>query len=229
MKSSLKSLLLGAGLACSPLSASAASLLLPTDSIIGGALVASDFQVGVVGTAAGVNNWPAGEPPQDMINGIIGGGGEKYLNFARLNTGVIITPAASASASLLINSMTLWTANDAPERDPADYQLFGTNSPISGAGPFAFSLFTLINEDSLALPPDRDLVADATGFSQTVTIGATAAYTSYLLLFPNVKGPGGNSMQISEVQFDASPAIPEPGTASLGALALLGLLRRNRK
>ena len=229
MNPSLKSLLIGGTLAASSLSASAANLLVPSDAIIGGILNGSDFQVGVVGTAGGVNNWPAAEPPQDMINGIIGGGGEKYLNFARLNTGVIITPAASASASLLINTMTLWTANDAVERDPADYQLYGTNSPISGGGPFALSLFTLINEDALALPADRDIVGDGTGFSQTVNIGATEAYTSYLLLFPNVKGPDGNSMQISEVQFDASPAIPEPGTAALSGLALLGLMRRRRK
>ncbi len=229
MNPSLKPLIFGAALATSSLSASAANLLVPSDPIIGGALIGSDFQVGVVGTAGGAHNWPAADPPQDMINGIIGGGGEKYLNFFRLNTGVIITPAASASASLLINTMTLWTANDAVERDPSDYQLYGTNSAISGGGPFALSLFTLINEDSLALPADRDALADATGFSQTVTIGATAAYTSYLLVFPNVKGPAGNSMQISEVQFDASPAIPEPGSASLGALALLGLMRRRRK
>jgi len=204
----------------------AANLLTPTDTIIGGAVQGGDFVVGAVGTVGGANNWPTAEPPADLINGLIGGGGEKYLNFAKLNTGVIVTPAAGLS---VINSMTLWVANDAPERDPASYELYGTNAAVSGAGPFPLSGFSLISSGPLALPDSRDTTVDTTGFDQTVAITGAGAFTSYLLVFPTVKNEvTANSMQISELQFQAT-LIPEPSVALLGAAGALGLIARRRR
>src|SRR5258706_275494 len=52
----------------------------------------------------------------------------KYLNFGREMTGIIVTPQTGAS---ILKSFTLTTANDGPERDPARYFLYGTNSPIA--------------------------------------------------------------------------------------------------
>ena len=206
--------------------AHAANLLTPSDAIIGGAVIGSDFVAGVTGTAGGANNWPGAEPPSDMINGLIGGGGEKYLNFFKLNTGVIITPAAGLS---VINSMTLWVANDAPERDPASFELYGTNAAVSGGGPFPLSGFSLISSGPLALPDDRDITTDTTGFSQEVAITGAGAFSSYLLVFPTVKNAAAaNSMQISEVQFNAT-VVPEPSVALLGALGALGLVGRRRR
>lgn len=101
-----------------PISAPPTSCFPPSDQIIGGVLTAPNFVQGAVGTAASVNNWPAAEPPIELIDGLYGGGGAKYLNFAELNTGVIITPAVGA---MVVTSMTLWTANDAVDRDPASY------------------------------------------------------------------------------------------------------------
>ena len=86
-----KPIFLALGLLASALSTQAANVLAPGDPIIGGVRVGANFEVGVVGTAAGLNNWPGAEPPEDLINGVIGGGGEKYLNFAELDTGVIVT------------------------------------------------------------------------------------------------------------------------------------------
>jgi len=204
----------------------AANLLAPSDPILGGAVQGTDFVVGVVGTAGGANNWPGAEVPQDMINGLIGGGGEKYLNFFKLNTGFIVTPAAGLS---VINSMTLWVANDAPERDPASYQLYGTNAAVSGSGPFPVDGFTLLSSGALALPDTRDTATDATGFSETVAINAAAAYSAYMLVFPTVKNEAtANSMQISEVQFDAT-IVPEPSVALLGLLGACGLIGRRRR
>jgi len=214
----------------STFTASAVNLLVPTDFIIGGRSDGTNFLVGAAGSDGGNTNyadnfWPAAEPPTDLINGVIGGSGEKYLNFAELNTGVIITPAAGSS---WINTMTLYAANDAPERDPESFLLYGTNAPISGPGPFAIADFTLIAGDGLSLPPDRDTVADAFGFSHTVFIGATTPFTSYMLIFPTVKNePLANSMQVSELQFDAT-LVPEPGSAVLAAVALCFAARRRR-
>jgi hypothetical protein len=201
----------------------AANILSPADPIQGGQIVGGEFQVGVVGTAATVNNWPAAEPPSDIINGVIGGGGEKYLNFAELNTGIVVTPAFGSS---IITSMELWVANDAPERDPASYELRGTNVSL-GAGPFNLSDFVLISSGALALPAPRDTVADAVGNSQVVNFANSAAYTSYMLTFPTVVNAAtANSMQISEVQF---VGVPEPASMLflLGAVGI-GVLRRKR-
>lgn len=203
----------------------AVAIFSATDAIIGGARVGGDFVEGSEGTTGGVNNWPGAEPPSDLINGIIGGGGEKYLNFAELDTGFIITPNAGPS---IVTSMELWVANDAPERDPASFEVWGTNADVSGGGVITISSFTLISSGSLDLPLGRDTVPDATGLSEVVAIGDGNAYTSYMVLFPTVRDSvAANSMQLSEIQFDGV-VIPEPGSTVLAALSLGLLLRRRR-
>lgn len=200
------------------------SIFSAADSIIGGARVGANFEVGTDGTAAGVNNWPSAEPPSDLINGVIGGGGEKYLNFLVNDTGVIITPTGGTS---IVSGMELWVANDEVNRDPASYEIFGSNSFAGGAGPFAIADFTPISSGNLALPDTRDTVADASGFSQVVSIGDGNAYSTYLILFPSVKGPT-NSMQLSEIQFEGT-FVPEPGSTSLLAIAMGTLLVRRKR
>jgi len=210
-------------------------LLSPADAIIGGWLPGSDFVVGEASTghnAGQVNTFAGG--PEQLINGSYGSG--KHLNFGITNTGVLITPALG---STIVQSMTLWTANDSPARDPASYALYGTNSTISGGAvfdTFAITDFTLIQSGGLALPAARNGAADASigsapfsvGNRETVSITNTAAYTSYLLIFPTVKdGGAANSMQIAEVAFEGT-LIPEPSTAFLGLFGALLMLRRRR-
>ena len=206
-------------------------LLSPPDPIIGGALNASQFEVGVAGTIGGVNNWPAAEPPEDLINGIIGGLGEKHLNFARDNTGFIVTPLALTGGNpTIVTSIDFWNANDAEARDPASFDLYGTNVAISGAGPFDLNDFTLVASSPLSLPSDRDTVADGMGFGETVTFSNNNAYTSYMLIFPTVKdAPNANSMQLSEVQFHGQ-VVPEPSSLALVAVTgFMFLFGRNRR
>lgn len=184
-------------------------LLSPADQIIGGILTDTEFVEGLVSTAGGGNNWPGAEPPEELIDGSFGGGGAKYLNFFEINTGVIITPVSGAT---VVNRMTLWTANDSEERDPASYELYGSNTAIVKGGPgttYTKSDFTLISEGPLELPAERALVetpiGDApfsTGPLQTVDFDNTGSYTSYMLIFPTVKDASANSMQVSEVAFE---------------------------
>src|ERR1051325_10038649 len=47
----------------------------------------------------------------------------KYLNFDKLNTGFTVTPRVGLS---VVQCLTLTSANDAPERDPASYVLSGS-------------------------------------------------------------------------------------------------------
>ena len=185
-------------------------LLSPADQIIGGILTDTEFVEGIVSTAGGGNNWPGAEPPEDLIDGFFGGGGAKYLNFFELNTGVIITPVSGAT---VVNSMTFWTANDSEPRDPASYELYGTNTVIVKGGPgtiYTKSDFTLISEGSLELPAERGAIETpigdtpfSTGPLQTVDFANTESYTSYMLIFPTVKDAvSANSMQLSEVAFE---------------------------
>ena len=141
----------------------------------------------------------------------------KYLNFGEENSGLIITNSGGA---VRVDQMRLTTAGDAPDRDPASYQLFGTNDPIQSVD-FQDGLggetWTLISEGPLALSTVR-------GSSQLVDINATSLYTSYKLLFPTVRNAANaNSMQIADVQFFT---VPEPSAVALGLGGLALLLRR---
>lgn len=201
------------------------------------------INVGVVGFAAGVNNWPTNEPPSAIIDGA----GQKYLNFGEFDTGVVVTQASGSAAA---TSMKLWAANDAVPRDPASYRIFGTNAPISGTS-FDSSLFTIIAGGSLSLPDSRNpgganVLDDAN--ATTVSFANADSYTTYMILFPTVKdAPNANSMQVAEIQLlDAGSAaifapgdtilgvqststIPEPSTGLLTLFASAALLRRRRR
>ncbi len=203
------------------------------------------FQIGTVGTAATVNNWPAAELPASAIDGV----NQKYLNFAEFNTGVAVSPAAGAAAP---TSIQVWTANDAVERDPISYAIYGTNAAASGAPGDSIGGLNLIASGALALPAGRNAPGGATPLndelSASVSFTNLTSYPTYVVVFPTVNNPdAANSMQIAEVQlFNAAGGgifapdnaivggqliIPEPSTAILGglglALAALGLRRRS--
>ena len=208
--------------------ASAASIFSPGDPIAGGQLNGGTFNLGSEGTQGDTNNWPGAEAPSDLINGAIGGGGEKYLNFGKTNTGVVVSPTAGGGLPSVVTSMELWVANDVPERDPASYQLFGSNAAIDLSANLSLGDFTLISEGGLALPDQRDNTNDGTGFSQVVSIDNSDAYSHYMLVFPTIRNEGAtNSMQLSEVQFEGT-FVPEPSTTLVALLGLVPLLRRRR-
>jgi len=141
---------------------------------------------------------PGNETVVNLIDGMVA---TKYLNFGRQNSGFIVTPAAGAS---VIDSFQMTTANDAPGRDPATWELYGTNEPImstnhsQGDG----EAWTLIDSGSVELPAERDTLGPL------VTVENTAAYNSYRMLFPAVKDNSDppammstDSMQLAEIQF----------------------------
>ena len=178
-----------------------------SDGILGGQINGEFFDIGQAGFSGGENNWPSNEGPEHLIDGV----GQKYLNFGEFNTGAIISPVVNCS---IVDSIKFWTANDAEPRDPASYELYGTNSTINDTSN-ALSLFTLISEGVLALPSSRNAngsnpLDDSN--SQTISFVNTSSYTSYLLFFPTVKDEGSaNSMQLGEVQvFGNVCDAPEP-------------------
>ena len=137
------------------------------------------------------SNYPAAESPGLIVDGSTA---TKYLNFGRENSGFIVTPAFGESA---LRSFMISTANDSAERDPASVIIYGTNEEIvstdNSAGKDEF--WTKIFEMDLLLPDNR--------LTPMVVMNVTndEAFASYKFIFPSMKGPGHNSMQISEVQF----------------------------
>src|SRR5512138_89514 len=65
------------------------------------------------------NNSPGSEGVANAIDNAP----TKYLNFDRLNTGFTVTPRVGLS---VVQCLTLTSANDAPDRDPASYLLSGS-------------------------------------------------------------------------------------------------------
>lgn len=169
-------------------------LLSPSDAIIGGQVINDNFEEGEAGFNSNTNNWPGSEPPDHAIDALA----DKYLNFGTLNTGFIVTPNTTHNQ---VTGLKIWTANDAEERDPASYEIYGVNTSTFNAST-PMSDFTLISSGSLSLPVSRNdngILEEANSFEVSFT--ASPSYTSYLIVFPTVKDETtANSMQIGEVQ-----------------------------
>ncbi len=141
--------------------------------------------------ADGASNSPGNEGVGNAIDGTLA----KYLNFGEVNSGFIVTPVNPTS---IVTSFQITTANDAEERDPSAWQLFGTNQAIASAAHSdgTAESWTLIASDTLSLPAARNTLGP------TATFSNSTAYSSYKLVFTNVKNAGAaNSMQIGEIQF----------------------------
>jgi glucose/arabinose dehydrogenase len=149
----------------------------------------------------GFSDSPGNETAPLAIDGVVPG--SKYLNFGQQNSGFIVTPSTGPT---VVKSFQITTANDFPERDPASWALYGTNSPIV-SGNHSTGMdepWTLIASGSLALPNGRDTLGPS------VTVNNNTAYTSYKMIFPTVKNEFANSMQIAEIQFFGNQAGTAP-------------------
>ena len=149
----------------------------------------------------------------------------KYLNFGEEGAGAIITNSGGA---IQVGTMQLTTANDAEERDPTSYELWGTNDSIQSvdhSNGLGGEIWTLISSGPLSLPIGPGGRQNSNTF---VPINAGAAYNSFKLIFPTVRNAAAaNSMQIADVQFYEG-IVPEPSTLALAAfgLAVIRAMRR---
>jgi hypothetical protein len=134
--------------------------------------------------------WPPNENPSLCIDN---NSGTKYLHFAGdiQSTGVQITPLDGPS---VVTGITLTTANDAPERDPITYELYGSNGTIDGP-------YELIADGNVV-----DFAGEAAWPRYTInatpiTFDNDKSYAHYQLMFPTVRDPEAqNSMQIAEIE-----------------------------
>jgi hypothetical protein len=164
----------------------------------------------------------AGPPPAtETVDHAIDDVGQKYLNFLDLDSGFAVTP--SASGGLPVVGIRLYTANDVPTRDPASFQLAGSNGDLAN-GPWE-----VIASGNLALPDGRNDGGNAVSIPPTGNLAAAhqevlfdndTVWEHYRIKFPTLKDAAdANSMQIGEVEL---LAVPEP--AALALLAIGGLV-----
>jgi hypothetical protein len=142
------------------------------------------------------NNSPSNET---AVNAFDGNAGTKYLNFDKQNAGVTV----KLSQGRVVQKFTITTANDAVERDPASYKLYGSNDGVN---------WTLIKEGPLSLSDSRFSV------SGEITVDNTTAYIYYFIKFPSIKNNNGNSVQIAEVTYyyDLNDGVTSTDTGSGG-------------
>lgn len=169
-------------------------------------LSSADNAIAVGGKVKNNSNYPANEAPGYLTDQ---DPNTKYLNGGQVFTGFIITPTYGAT---VIKSMQFNTANDAPERDPATYELYGTNEEIKSTdNSFGDQeAWTLISSGTLNLPEERLKASEFYSFENEVS------YTSYRMVFPTLKGTGV-SMQIGDVQF-YEMANPNPDVGDIGII-----------
>lgn len=176
----MKLYLLTTALLALALPAAAAPILTPSTTTYGGILNGSNFATGAPTNTFSPrsNGRPSAQGPTKAVDNLIGPG-SKYLNLNVNNTALLFV----GNTQRVANRMELWVAEDAVERDPASYILYGTNTvinPLSGGTVFGLPSFGFveISAGTLALPATRDVTGDATGFSQIVPIPNTTAYDS---------------------------------------------------
>jgi hypothetical protein len=175
--------------------------------LLGGMIQAAGLDITAPGdTVLGVpndNDWPDTETPDLAIDDNTA---TKYLHFKGFTqpTGFQVTPSASQT---IVVGLTFTTANDATERDPVGFELYGSNVSINGP-------YTLIASGDIVDFSQTAAWPRLTKTETPILFDNDVAYDHYQVLFTAVRTPGSaNSMQISEVELLGMSLIsvsPEP-------------------
>ena len=147
-------------------------------------------------------DWPGDEAPPLAIDNNINA---KFLHFKGDfdpgdppgGAGFKVTPSIGPS---IVTGLTFTTANDAPERDPTEFALYGSNVSINGP-------YTLIARGNIV---DFSRASAWPRFTQNttpITFSNNTAYYHYQLLFPAIRNEASSvAMQIGEVELLGSSA-----------------------
>jgi hypothetical protein len=139
-------------------------------------------------------------PGGEAVTYAIDNNTSKYLNFAAGSSpfvgpiGFVVTPSLGKT---VVSVLRFYTANDASERDPADYTLEGSDD--GGAN------WTTISSGALALPTDRNGAPAAlnplTQYLQEVRFANATGYTSYRVSWATIRDNAGTPLtQLGEVE-----------------------------
>ncbi len=151
-----------------------------------------------------VAGWPDGEYPGLAVDDDVS---TKFLHFAGevSPTGFVVEPASGPS---VVTGLTLTTANDGFKRDPATFELSGSNDSIDGP-------YTLIAAGDIVDFAGADAWPRFTKNATPISFENDVAYKYYQVMFPTVRDPGStDSMQIAEVELLGVTAGAETLTAA---------------
>ena len=135
-------------------------------------------------------DWPGAEYPALAIDDNTG---TKYLHFKGETepTGFEVEPSIGTT---VVTALTFTTANDASERDPISFELYGSNDSMDGP-------YELIAAGDIADFAQADAWPRFTKNATAISFENEVAYTYYQVMFPAVRDAGSaNSMQIAEVE-----------------------------
>jgi len=166
-------------------------------------------------------------PPGEVETHAIDDVGQKYLNFKDLGSGFAVTPSEQPW-DVGVAGLRLYTANDQEPRDPASYELYGSNGDLA-TGPW-----TLISAGQLALPSGRNAGGNSVSIPPTGNFAAAMQeilfdfvsphFEHYRVIFPTLKNAGAaNSMQIGEVELLGDTTII-PESSALLVWSVLAIL-----
>ncbi len=159
-------------------------------------LTTGENVIAVGGKLVNNSGYPSNEYPGCIVDQ---SSATKYLNQQGISSGFVVMPTYGPT---ILKSFQMTTANDADGRDPASYQIFGTNDEITFEDLQAMdntdgaqNNWTLIAEGTLSLPDDRKAMSDFIPVSNDTT------YNAYKVIFPAVKDPAEGHMQVADIQF----------------------------
>ena len=151
-------------------------------------------------------DWPGGEYPGLAIDNDVT---TKFLHFKGETepSGFEVEPAMGAT---VVQGLALTTANDSPPRDPASFEIYGSNDSIDGP-------FELIASGDIVDFTQADEYPRFTRNVTAITFDNTVSYTYYRVLFPTVRdAANANSMQIAEVELLGAPAVVWTDSVTIG-------------
>ena len=168
------------------------TLLGATGRASSGAGAGGIFQ-GVVATlidsvTASSGNVPSGEGAANVADG---NSASKYLNRDKVGSGLVFT----LSQAEVVNSLQFTSANDASERDPMTFTVFGSNGPSE----WSSAAWTQVGQGNTGLGTARRTEAAAVSFANTT------AYKHYKVVMTSLRNnAAATSMQVAEIKLGSN-------------------------
>ena len=142
-------------------------------------------------------DWPGAETPNLAVDDNVS---TKFLHFKGETeaTGIKVAPAVGAT---VVRGLTFTTANDAPERDPVAFELYGSNESIEGP-------FELIAAGDIVDFAGEEAWPRFTMTATPIEIANDIPYLYYQVMVTAVRdAASANSMQVAEIELIGQPAV----------------------